>query len=243
MLLCKSYYGLGLSEIISAKNGLILTNTLKSPLCYIFSLILPIITSLIYSDSYIIDKSSGINNMIYTRVNKSRYIRTKGLAVFLISFISVLLPLIIEYIFVLAVFPLQGHFNLGLASYKDLIYTDSNRILIKLATYKPYLNLLLFIVIRAAFGGVFSLFAYGISFVKNANRYIVIISSFIAYLAVSILCNTLSKVIYSKQYSLFFGTNIFGINGYGSIYMILLQFLFFFISSILLIEIGIHKEL
>lgn len=243
ILLCKNYYGLGLSDIISAKNAMIITNNLKSPLCYVYSILLPIITSLIYSDSYIMEKNYGISNMIYTRVNKAKSIWIKGIAVFLVSFFVVLIPLIVEFVFVIIVLPLQGHYNLGLASYKELIYFDPNKVLIRLATYRPYTNLIVFIFIRAAFGAVFSLFSYSISFFKKVNRYIVIISSFFTYFIISILCDTLSKLIPEKKYSLFLGTNILGVNGYGSIYMIMLVFILFLGSSIIFIQRGIHKEL
>ena len=80
--------------------------------------------------------------------------------------------------------------------------------------------------------------AYGISFIPNINKYLVILSSFIINSLLTFVLTIISCIVRSINQSLSeaIATDILGVNGYGNIYVlfgILILYLFigiFFIN-------------
>lgn len=135
-------------------------------------------------------------------------------------------------------FPIQGHNSFGLSEYKKLIYIDKGIMLSQVQAYYPYLNNIIFIIIRSIFAVSFTLIAYGISFIPNINKYLVILSSFIINSFLTFVLTIISCIVRSINQSLSeaIATDILGVNGYGNIYVlfgILILYLFigiFFIN-------------
>ena len=238
VLTCMRFYGCKTSQLLSAYEATIITNIIQTPFYPVFATLLPFTVSIIGSDIYISEKTDGIEDVVNTRISKKYNIISKAIAISIISFFIVLIPLLINQVLSLVAFPIQGHNSFGLSEYKKLIYIDKGIMLSQVQVYYPYLNNIIFIIIRSIFAVSFTLMAYGISFISNINKYLVILSSFIINSLLTFVLTIISCIVRSINQSLSeaIATDILGINGYGNIYVlfgILILYLFigiFFIN-------------
>lgn len=243
IILCKGYYGSALSKVMSASDGSILTNLIKTPLSPIVSILLPLTVSFIYSDSYLEERKWGLSNFINTRISKNKYILAKAIAIAIVSLFIIFIPLIINMLLAIIAFPIQGHNTFGLPDYKKLSYIDPGIMLNRIKTYYPYINILIFIIIRALFASSFALISFGISFFNKINKYLVILSSMIINTLLMMITDILSRIIPNRDISRAIGTNILGTNSYGNFIWLIFIMCIYFISSFMLIRKGTKNEI
>ncbi|WP_102401895.1 hypothetical protein [Haloimpatiens massiliensis] len=242
-ILCKGYYGAALSKVMSAYDGIILTNLVKTPLSPIVGILLPLTVSFIYSDSYLQERNWGLSNFINTRISKNKYILAKAIAIAIVSFFIIFIPLIMNMLLAIIAFPIQGHNTFGLPDYKKLSYIDPGIILNRLKTYYPYINIFIFIIIRSLFASSFALISFGMSFLNRINKYLVILSSMVINILFMVSTDVLSRIIPSKSISRAIGTNILWTNSYGNFIWLLSIMCMYFIISFILIWKGTKKEI
>lgn len=242
IILCKGYYGSALSKVMSASNGTILTNLVKTPLSPIIGILLPLTVSIVYSDSYLEERKWGLTNFINTRISKEKYILAKAISIAIVSFLIIFIPLLINELLAIIAFPIQGHNTFGLPDYKKLSYIDPGIILNKLQIYYPYTNILIFIIIRSLFASSFALISFGISLFNKTNKYLVILSSMIINTLIMIVLNVLSRVIANEGISRAMGTNILWTNSYGNFAWLIFILCVYFIASFILIQKGMKNE-
>lgn len=120
------------------------------------------------------------------------------------------------------------------AVYLTLTDSDPNRILSYLENFYPYLNQIVYIVIRALLGVGFALFAFSVSVLTRFTRYVVIFMGMIFYVGY-VLVTGFSE-------SMVLNTDLFGINTYGSLWMILGVILFLLVISMVNICVGMRRE-
>ncbi|MDR2834191.1 MAG: hypothetical protein LBV67_10795 [Streptococcaceae bacterium] len=240
--LCRNYLGADLSTVISASNATILTNQIKTPLYAVFAILLPLTVSLLYSDSYLMEKKLGLTQSVHTRISKKQDIIAKSSAVAIVSFLVTLFPLLINLALAMTAFPLQGYNTLGLPDYKMLTYIDSGKVLEHLHVYSPYLNLLIFILIRSLFAAAFALLSFGISFVGKINRYLVSLFSVVIYFVFQVVFDLLGSLIPDQKISAMLRGDLFAINGYGNLAWIIAGLVLFLGTGVVLITNGIRKE-
>lgn len=243
IILCKEYYGSELSKVMSASTGTILTNVVATPLSPIVGILLPLTVSIIYSVSFLEEKNWGLSNFIHTRVHKEKYILAKAMSITLVSFFVIFIPLLVNEILAIIAFPIQGHNTFGLPDYKKLSYIDSGIMLHNLQVYYPYCNILIFIIIRSLFASSFALMAFGVSFFKKVNKYVVILSPFVINTLFMIFTDALSRIISDETIARAVGTNILGTNSYGSFIWLLFVLCGYFLFSVILIRRGMKNEI
>lgn len=243
IILCKGYYGSTLSKVMSASDGTILTNLVKTPLSPIIGILLPLTASIVYSDSYLEERKWGLSNFINTRVDKKKYILTKAITIAIVSFLIIFIPLVLNEILAIIAFPIQGHNTFGLPDYKKLSYIDSGIVLSRFQVYYPYTNILIFIIIRSLFAASFALISFGVSFFNKVNKYLVILSSMIINILFMTVTDILSRIIPNEVISRAIGTNILWTNGYGSFIWLLFILCAYFVLSFLLIKKGMKNEI
>lgn len=244
LLTCREYYGANLSNVMSAFNGTIITNVVKTALEPIVGILLPLTVGIIYSDSYLEEDTWGVSNFINTRISKKNNIIAKSIAISIISFSIIFIPLLANEILAIIAFPIQGYNTFGAPDYKLLCYIDYDKVLPELQLYYPYINILLFIFIRALYGVAFALLSFGVSFLYKVNKYITVLSAFIINTFMIVVLNSISKVLPQNSYIYtLISTDYLSINGYGKFMWILIMLFFYLSISIILIKIGIKSDL
>ena len=146
----------------------------------------------------------------------------------------------------LIAFPTQGNGSFRESGYKQLIYIDKGIMLNSIQAYYPYLNNIIFMIIRAISAVLFTLISYGFSFIPKVNKYLSILSSFIIHTLLTTVLSLISFIILmsgiNESLSEAIGTDILGVNGYGNIYVLFGILLIYLILGIKLINKGIKSE-
>ncbi|MGH0950994.1 hypothetical protein [Bacillus mycoides] len=129
------------------------------PLGSLLFLLMPLISVIIFADSYLLEKKSGFLNGIYTRISKQKYTFSKYISVFITGGISFILPLLLNFIIVALTLssspPSNRNSGLTAISMKDMfgdLYFTS-----------PIGYISLYLVVDFLFAGVFAVVALAAS--------------------------------------------------------------------------------
>lgn len=144
-----------------------------NPISNVFILIIPLLCTLAYGDSYAEDVNSRFLNSLITRVSKGKYLTTRYIVNFIMAGVTIAVPLLINFIIAMLSTP-----NIE----PDIIYGNSpmlsDSFLIGLYFAHPIIYSLMLIVIDFFWAGAFASIALGVSiFVKN--KFLVLIIPFI----------------------------------------------------------------
>ena len=213
LVTCKNYYGIELSWIRSAYACGILNNEVPCFSKQFFTTLFPIMVCIGVSDVYYEEEILGMNSFIHTRVRKKENVRIKIISLLIVTFFMVFIPLMINFILTLTAFPIQGYYCSNTV-YVTLVNPEKERILSYLEMFYPYLNIFVHILIRCILGCSLALVAFSISLLNRFNRYIVVFSGMLFYFLY--VCFTEMPFATNTVIN----TNIMAINGYGSIWMI-----------------------
>lgn len=234
LVTCKNYYGVEISWVRSAYQCGLLKSDVPLFTKQFFTTLFPILVSVAASDVYYEEQKMGINNFICTRTKKIKNIRIKILSISIVVFFMIFIPMIVNFGLSFTAFPVQAYYSSN-TTYLTLTTPEPDRILSYLEAYYPYMNILIYILIRCMIGISIALFSFSVSLLNRFNQYIVLFSGMIFY----ILYTSITTMSASEMVR----TNIFGINTYGSIWMI---FVYIFVSLAIsagLIKIGSEKEI
>lgn len=125
----------------------------------LFYVLLPVIACMSYGGSYYHDMTSGYDKNLLIRSTRKNYILSKGIAVYVSAFLSVVLPLLIN------LFIAAGLYKNALPerlSFSAAGIIDCNRFPV-LFSEKPVLYCLVFILIDGLFAGSLGLFSVAVS--------------------------------------------------------------------------------
>lgn len=177
---------------------------------YLFFLTLP--ACIAYSDTFLEDRKERVLNFIVSRCNKGLYILSKGIVVFFSGFIVIFLPLLIHQLLCVVTLPLYTASEViaGNPTYDK--YYLTRFYFSQLHTLNPYLHNLLYIFLDGLFGGAIAIFSYAISFLKNINRYAVIILPTVFFFIENFVAAIFGKARYSLIYYLNITSSIKGLN-------------------------------
>ncbi|WP_039237420.1 ABC transporter permease [Clostridium sp. K25] len=140
----------GLDHLFDASSIFIRTRYMNSS-SYLF-VIAPILATMIFSDSYLLDKESGFLKSIYVRMSKRKYIFTKIMVNSIVSGLVIALASAIVLIILIKMYGIRDvHMQSGLGAFSFIFY--KSRIL-----YCVFLILISFI-----FNAIFATLALGIS--------------------------------------------------------------------------------
>ncbi|KYH31142.1 ABC-2 family transporter protein [Clostridium tepidiprofundi DSM 19306] len=201
----------------------------------ILSIVGPIFISFAFSDIYIEDLNSQSISMLFTRDNKRKYHRNNILAIFILSFLILFIPLMINFILCLITYPVVGLDN-STATPAFIIHYDKNNILDIIRILHPSI----YIIIRSAIPSlIFALFAcitYCISLVIKANKYLCCFLSYSIYIGYNLILNKLNM----SKYSFYSYINTASKNGDIFILVCILLILVIFIVTMYFI--GVNKK-
>lgn len=191
---CIAFYGSEMRFIRSSNESTLLLGVYASSVMSMILLMLPLISSLIYSDSLYKDYHNGVTKVILTRVRKSDYILSKAVVVFVSSFVIFFIGLLINLIIVKVTFPTVGFDNIySLPPYDIGIQNfDGNFFLDFIRVQSPFVFNIIILLILSFFSGLISLFTYGVYFLfLDRNRIFGLFFSFMCYIVSMIGLNML----------------------------------------------------
>lgn len=192
-----------------------------SEMSNLFFILIPILSAISFSDSYLEDLNSGFLKNVLSRCSKRNYLHSKFFANFIVSGITIALPLLIQLIFLLATRPnimpykLSGTISMGWLNL-DLFFNN------------PLAYTLIWIFISFMFAGVISSIALGISIVLR-NKFVAVIAPFIVVMGIHILFDLLGLYRYSVIDFLRGGFSIIGMKFYHMVITFALMFLLTYI--------------
>ena len=194
-----------------------------------FIVLLPLICSISYSDSYVEDSVSGMNNFIYTREKKEIYAIYKYIVNFIVSGIVITIPLIVDILICAIIFPsfIRGDYILGAYNIpKEGVFSE-------IYYSNPIIYIILSIFLCFIYAGAYSSIALSAGlFIKK--RFIVIIVPFLVSMFIVLITNVLEKTTYNHTDILF--------NFRSPLSVIIIHFLIIFIPTFLIFYFGVKKH-
>lgn len=140
-------------------------------------ILLPFIAVFVYALQTIQERKKGISYTIVLRTTKTRYIWGRGIAIFIVNFMTIFIPLVINYMLCMIAFPKEGLDNkFGLAPYDLFRNFNPEKLFDMIRIQHPYLfDWLLILMLSFTVAGL-AILAYGITCVVNysKNHYVII---------------------------------------------------------------------
>src|SRR5699024_10069619 len=163
---CLSFYGTYMKFIRTFSESSILQGTYAGSVRKTLLLIIPLLSSLIYSDSLHVDFNNGVLKSIATRESIDKYIMSKSIVIVVYSFLVLFLALTVNLLLVSIVFPKEGLDNMySLPPYDiSLINYSKENFLDIIRIGSPLLFDFISICIISLFAGLLSLFSFAIYF-------------------------------------------------------------------------------
>lgn len=166
MMECLAFYGSSLDFVRSAAESSIFQGTYANSVLNTLLFLLPLLSSVIYADSFHEEYQSGVLNIILTRTARQKYVFIKAIAVFLLSFFVFFVALGLNLILTIIAFPLEGRDNIyALPVYDIAVFNyDPSYFLELLRLEHPLLFNTIAAFNMSLFAGSFAVFSYSLFF-------------------------------------------------------------------------------
>ncbi len=199
---CVSFYGSDILHVRSACEMGIVEGEYSNNFLELLILILPILATLIYSDSYYEDRKNGSYISITTRVGVERYIWAKVIVIFTVTFLIFFVPLILNQMLSFIAFPLEGlDNNQGLPFYDIGVQNYMVEFLFSFMKLQhPLLHNIFKIFLISLFAGLWGILSYAVHFIvymHKKEKYPVLIFVFAIY----VLCDLILRFLNIHEYS------------------------------------------
>ncbi|MFL0194084.1 hypothetical protein ACJDU8_00545 [Clostridium sp. WILCCON 0269] len=231
---CYSSYKLPLSQVRGAYEVSLIQGIQSSNILGIMIVFIPLLSNIVYSDSYYVDSHTGVYKNIITRVNKRHYIISKAIVILTVTFFVFFIPLLLNQLLCLITYPVEGiDHNYCFPAY-DIGYQNyTANWLFELTRFNnPFLYNVIYMIIISIFASLFGLIGYIISLIYNKKRFIIVIAPFILNIVIEIFIDILGRIFNFESYRYVIST--FFRPSTASIYVLL-----FYIITILIINILI----
>lgn len=181
----------------------------------ILALVAPLLASLVFSDSYLLDKESGFLKFIYLRIGQKKYLWTKVIVNSIASGVVIRLASFVMLIFLICVYGIKDVNAINLRPF-SWIYYESR-----------LLYAILLILVSFIFNVIFANLALGISpWIKN--RYLTFVFPFFYY----IISGTLLPFYLN-------GTILFTLNSHSTEFNIIIYQLALFLLGVVMFYFGV----
>ena len=138
----------------------------------IYCMIVPLIATIAYADTYAEDHTTGVIKNILTKVQKQNYVLTRFSVNFIIGGLVVIFPLVINFLACMTAFPLihnNYYFGMNLIGPQDFLPS--------LYYHAPYIYILIRIIIVFFLGAMLASLGLALS-THVKNRYVVLLFPF-----------------------------------------------------------------
>jgi hypothetical protein len=155
---------------------------------FLYYLLIPILATIPFADSFFLDKKKGFIKNVLIRTNRSNYYISKFIVTFIVGGCAVLLPLLLNF----------GVASLLLPSMlpqptSGFDFLNASSMWSNLYFSHPFIYVFSYMTIDFVFSGVVATIALAISFYVE-HRFVVVISPFLLYLFTFSLFNLLGTV-------------------------------------------------
>lgn len=179
-----------------------LAGNIMSVESFLYFLVVPILAVLPFGTSYFSDMQSGFLKGIYMRISRKQYMRAKYIAVFLSGGIAVVVPLLANLLFALAMLP-----NISPATILPYNGLCSANLFYGLYITHPLAYIFLFLCLDFLMGGMFACIGLACSYLSD-YKIIVAICPFFLQLAVHVVLTMLNQQDFSSVYFMQSGNGI-----------------------------------
>lgn len=228
-------FGIPTVALRSAYENTLFTALESRFIMLIISLIGPLIISFAFGDIYFDDLESNCVSLILTRQSKKKYHRNNLLAVFILSFLIMLIPLLINLALCLFTYPLEGLDN-GTLTPAFVINLPIGNYIQCLKALNPFAYNMFYIMTPSIIFALFACITYCLSVIIKVNKYLCCLISYGLYIASNIILDKL----HLEKYKFFSYINILspneGLSGFIKISIILI------VIILALYIIGVNKE-
>ncbi|WP_223066072.1 hypothetical protein [Paenibacillus caui] len=201
---CYRSFGSDLMHIRSAYEMSLLQYTSTKTILIIELILLPLLAPIIYSDSFYSDLRTGIYKNVLTRTGFRSYLWAKEIVIFLATFLTIFIPLLINQLLCLITFPQTGYdnrfnlppYDIGFQNY------DSEAILDLLRLEHPMLYNLAFIILISLMAAAFAVFTYGVFLIIRKSRFIIFAGVFLFMTLFSLLLTSFGSYRWSFSHLL-----------------------------------------
>ena len=154
------YYGsFSYSVNVTSLMGILQGNRSRTILFFFIST-MPFIVSFIYSDSYYIERNSGINISLYMRSGRKKYLLSKLIVIATVSFVSVFCVLFINELLTFITYNNKGSDIAGMTIYQYRNRYIAEYFLANLSISKPILFTFILILINSLYAAIMAIFSY-----------------------------------------------------------------------------------
>lgn len=229
-------FGHPVASLRSAYDNTIFTALDIRFIVLIIAIVGPLIISFAFGDIYIDDLESNCVSLILTRENKKKYHRNNLLAVFILSFFIMLIPLLINLVLCLITYPLHGLDN-STGTPAFVINLPRGNYIEYLRVLHPFAYNIFYMLTPSITFALFACLTYCLSMIIKTNKYLCCLLAYGVYIGSSIILDKL----HLEKYKFFSYINILspnaGIGGFIKITIILIVIIF------VMYLIGVNKEI
>ncbi len=236
---CFKFYGIRLSLVRSSYEVSIVQGVYSFFIMNILVYMTPLFASLVYADSLYSDRKQGIHKNIITRISAKKYIVSKAIIVFGVTWCTYFLTLCINQILCFITFPIKGNdLNTGLPTYDIGIQNFHAEFLFDLLRLQsPLAYNLMYIVLISTFASVAALLIYSLFFVLKAGQFGIMVGAFLFMIFIEIALSIVDLGTFSPSSTLLTKSK-------GSLWGLFIWLLMPFLIAIFLIFMkGLHKEI
>lgn len=229
-------FGHPVGALRSAYDNTLFTSLSIRFIMLIIAIVGPLIISFAFGDIYIEDLENNCVSLILTRENKKKYHRNNLLAVFILSFFIMLIPLLINLALCLITYPLEGLDNSTFTP-SFVIKLPKGNYIECLEVLHPFAYTMFCNLTPSITFAIFACITYCLSMIIKTNKYLCSLLSYGIYVGSGIILDKL----HLGKYKFFSYINVLspnaGIGGFIKITIILISIIF------IMYLIGVNKEI
>ncbi len=135
-------------------------------------ILIPFIAIFVYALQTIYERKKGISYTILLRTTKRRYIWGRGIAIFIVNFMTIFIPLVVNYLLCMIAFPKEGLDNkFGVAPYDIFNQYKPDKLFDMLRIQHPILyDWILILMLSLTVAGL-AILSYGITCIVNYSKH------------------------------------------------------------------------
>jgi hypothetical protein len=182
---CRAYYGRPLTLIRSAWDMSMMQGIEGHVWLSMELLLLPLLASILFSDSYYSDLRSGVYQTTLTRARACSVIWAKFIINFVVVFLAVLIPLMVNQRLCLSAFPTVGFDNnFGVPPYDIDVHNYTPSYLFDLLRVQsPPLYNLLYMFIISGFAALLASVTFALYFILKKGKFMTLTSVYLLFIA------------------------------------------------------------
>lgn len=159
------YYGsFSYSVNVTSLMGM-LQGSRSRTILFFFISAMPFIVGFIYSDSYYIERKSGINVALYMRSGRKKYLLSKLIVIAIVSFASVFFVLFINELLTFITYNNKGSDIEGMTIYQYKNRYIAEYFLANLSINKPLLFTFILIIVNSLYASIMAMLSYGLTLI------------------------------------------------------------------------------